>query len=40
MSIIKRTAARGAWKSERPGSLHCGHAKLDEAHGASNRESK
>ena len=25
ISIIKRTTARGAWESERPWSLHCGH---------------
>ena len=40
MSIIKRTTARGAWEKEMPGSLHCGHAKLEYAHRASKRESK
>ena len=40
MSIIKRTTARGAWESAKPGSLHCGNAKLEYAHRASNRESK
>ena len=39
MSIIKWITARGVWESERPGSLHCGHLKLEYTHRASNRES-